>query len=92
MDKEDVLYTTREYYLAIEKNEILPFATRLELESIMLNEMSEKDKCHMYDLTHTWNLRTKINEGKKRQTKKQPLNYREQADGYQRGGVGERIK
>ena len=37
-----------------------------------------------------WNLRNKTNEqrGKKRQrqTRKQTLNYREQADGYQRGG------
>ena len=38
-----------------------------------------------------WNLRNKINkqEGKKergRQTKKQILDYREQTDGYQKGG------
>jgi len=35
-----------------------------------------------------WNLRNQTNEQrkKKRQTKKQTLNYVEQTDGYQRGG------
>ena len=42
------IYTT-EYYSAIKKNEILPFATTwMELEGIMLSEISqsEKDKYH----------------------------------------------
>ncbi|KAF0877499.1 LORF2 protein, partial [Crocuta crocuta] len=41
---------TMEYYSAIKKNEILPFVTTwMELESIMLSEISqsEKDKYHM---------------------------------------------
>ena len=50
MDK-DVVYTyTMEYYLAIKKNEILPFATTwMELDSTMLSEtsQSEKDKYHI---------------------------------------------
>ena len=44
---------TVEYYSAIKKNEILPFATTwMELEGIMLNEISqsEKDKNHMTSL------------------------------------------
>ena len=44
---------TMEYYSAIKKNEILPFATmRVELEGIMLSEISqsEKDKNHMTSL------------------------------------------
>ena len=44
---------TMEYYLAIKKNEILPFATMwMELEGIMLSEISqsEKDKNHMTSL------------------------------------------
>ena len=44
---------TMEYYLAIKKNEILPFATTwMELEGIMLGEISEseKDKYHMTSL------------------------------------------
>ena len=43
MDKEDVVFMyTTEYYLAITNNEILPFATTwMELEGIMLNEISQ---------------------------------------------------
>ena len=56
MDKEDVVYThththththTMEYYSAIKKNKILPFAaTQMDLECIMRSEMrqTEKDK------------------------------------------------
>ena len=54
MDKEDVVYIyTMGYYLAIKKNEILPFATTwMELEGIMLSEISqsEKDKNRMTSL------------------------------------------
>ena len=44
---------TMEYYSAIKKNEILPFAaTRMDLEIIILSEVSqtEKDKYHMISL------------------------------------------
>ena len=51
MDKEDVVYIyTMEYYSAIKKNEILPFAMMwMELEYIKLSEISqaEKEKYHM---------------------------------------------
>ena len=54
MDKEDVVYRyTKEYYLAIKKNKILPFArTLMNLEDIMLSEVSptEKDKYCMLSL------------------------------------------
>ena len=44
MDKEDVVYIM-EYYSAIKKNEILPLAmTWMELESIMLSEVSQAEK------------------------------------------------
>ena len=43
MDKENVVYTM-EYYSAIKKNEILPFATMwMELGSIMLSEISQSE-------------------------------------------------
>ncbi|VFV46264.1 Hypothetical predicted protein [Lynx pardinus] len=45
--------STMEYYSAIKKNEISPFATMwMELEGIMLSEISqsEKDKNHMTSL------------------------------------------
>ena len=43
-----------EYYSAIKKNEIMPFAaTWMDLEIIVLSEVSqtEKDKYHMISLT-----------------------------------------
>ena len=59
MDKEDVVYTM-EYYSAIKK-EIVPFAaTWMDLEIIILSEVSqtEKDKCH--DIPYMWNLKKMI--------------------------------
>ena len=54
MDKEDVVdIYTMGCYSTIKKNEILPFATTwMELEGIMLSEISqsEKDKYHMTSL------------------------------------------
>ena len=48
------IYTV-EYYLAIKKKKILPFATIwMDLENIILSEISqlEKDKYHMISLIH----------------------------------------
>ena len=42
-----------EYYMAMRKNKIMPFAaTWMELEGIMLSEISqsEKDRYHMFSL------------------------------------------
>ena len=54
MDKEDVTYMhTMEYYSTIKKNEIIPFAaTRIDLEMIILSEVSqsERDDYHMVSL------------------------------------------
>ena len=54
MDKEDVVNIyTMEYYSAIKKNKIMPFAaTWMKLEMIILSEVSqkEKDKYHMTSL------------------------------------------
>ena len=38
-----------EYYSAIKKNDIMPFAaTWMELEAVILSEMSQKDKVKYY--------------------------------------------
>ena len=42
-----------DYYSIIKKNEIVPFVTTLiDLEGIILSEMSEKDKCCMISFTY----------------------------------------
>ena len=44
------IYTV-EYYSAIKKNKIMPFAPALmELETVILSEVSQKDKYHMIPL------------------------------------------
>ena len=48
--KKALIHSHNGIHSAIKKEEILPFVTaRMDLESIMLNELSqsEKDKCHM---------------------------------------------
>ena len=64
------IYThTMEYYPAIKKNEILPFATTwMEQEGIMLSEISQKRQI-TYDFTHMRILRDKTDEHKGRETK-----------------------
>ena len=83
MVKEDVGYMcTIEYYSAIKKNEILPFAaTWMDLEGIMLSEISEteKDKYCMIPLIYGIKKFNKlVNITKKKQTHR----YREQTSGY----------
>ena len=50
MDKEDVLYIhTTDYYSAIKKNEILPFAAMwMDKENIMFSEISQTEKDEYY--------------------------------------------
>ena len=52
MDKEDVVHIyTVEYYWAIKKNEILPFAAIwMDLENIILSEISQSEKDTVYHL------------------------------------------
>ena len=48
-----MVYIYKESYWAMRKNEIWPFvATWMELESVMLSEIShtEKDRLHMFSL------------------------------------------
>ena len=61
MDKEVVCTYTMEYYLAIKKNEILPFATTwINLKGIM--NKSDRERQILYDFTCMWNLKNKIKE------------------------------
>ena len=58
---------TREYYSAIKKNEILPFATTwIELECIMLSEIRERQ---IHDFIHMRTLRHRTDEYKGREAK-----------------------
>ena len=53
-----------EYYSVIKKNEIRPFAaTWMDLEIIILSEVSQTERQISYDITYMWNLKQKdINE------------------------------
>ena len=51
-----------EYYSDIKKNKILPFAaTWMDLEGIMLNEVSQTEGQILYDITYMWNLKNTTN-------------------------------
>ena len=61
MDKMTYTYIIMEYYLAIKKNEIIPFAlTSMDLESVILSELSQRQIS--YDITYMWNLKNDTNE------------------------------
>ena len=65
MDKEVVyIIYAMEYYSAITKNEIMPFAaTWLNLEITILNEVSQiGERQILYDITYIWNLKYNTNE------------------------------
>ena len=50
------IYTT-EYYSAIKKNKIMPFiATWMDLEIVILSEVSQTQKGKYHDIAYMWNL------------------------------------
>ena len=54
---------TMEYYSAIKENKIMPFAaTWMELETLILSEVSQKEKDKYHMITHIWNLIYSTNE------------------------------
>ena len=51
------------YTYTIKKNEIMPFAaTWMDLETVILGEVSQKEKGQNHDITYTWNLKYDTNE------------------------------
>ena len=62
MDKEDVVYVQDGILCIRKKNEILPFETIwMDLDGIMLNEMSDSERQILYDIIYMWNVKNKIN-------------------------------
>ena len=54
--KKQCIYTMA-YYSAITKNKIMPFvATWMELETLILSEVSQKEKDKYHMISHIWNL------------------------------------
>ena len=50
---------TVEYASAIRKNEVMPFAAAwMDLESLILSDVSQTEKDKHHDLTCMWNLKT----------------------------------
>ena len=64
MDLEDVIYIYKmECYSAMKKNKIMPFAaTWMEPETLILSEVSQKEKEIPCDITYIWNLIYRANE------------------------------
>ena len=60
MDKEDMIYIhiyAMEYYSALKKNKILPFATTwMDLEGSMLSKISQREKDKYCIISLVWNL------------------------------------
>ena len=53
MDTEDVIHLSMEYYSTMKNNDTLPFAaTWRDLETIILNEVSQKEKDIPCDVTY----------------------------------------
>ena len=50
-----------EYYSITKKNEIMPFATGMQLEILVLSK-SERERQIAYDTTYLWNLKYGTNE------------------------------
>lgn len=61
MAKENVVYTHKmEYYSAIKRSEVMPFAgTRMDLDSLQWSK-SDRERQISHDLSHMWDLKNII--------------------------------
>ena len=63
MDNEDVVHIYNGILLSHKKNEIIPFAAKwMDLEIIILSEVSQKEKDKYHMISHMWNLKYGTNE------------------------------
>ena len=63
MDNEDVVHIYNGILLSQKKNEIIPFAAKwMDLEIIILSEVSQKEKDKYHMISHMWNLKYGTNE------------------------------
>ena len=77
-----------EYYSSIKKDEILPFAaTWMDLENIILSEVSQTEKDKYYIISYICRI-LKIIQMNIYIKLKQTHRHRKQTYGYQRGGGG----
>ena len=61
MNKEDVVIYTMKYYSALKKNEILPFAaTWMDLETVILSEVSHTETEKYHGIAYMQNLKNEI--------------------------------
>ena len=75
---------TMEYYSAIKKNEVMPFAaTWMDLEIITLSEVIQTERQTSHDITPMWKLKHLY---KSTCLQKQTHRHRKQTHGYKRRG------
>jgi hypothetical protein len=61
MDTENVVHYTMEYYTAIKNNEFMKFLDKwMDLEDIILSEVTQSQKNTRYALTDKWILAQKL--------------------------------
>ena len=89
MDKSVMVHIYEGIFLSHKKNEILPFATWVYQEDIMLNEISQREKAN----TIWFHLCVEFKEQDKQAKQKQTHRCRKQIDCCQiGGGLGDRVK
>ena len=60
---------TMEYYLAMRRDETLPFATTwMDLEIIILSEISQTKKVENHMISHMWDINLKVTNEQDKQT------------------------